>query len=76
MKEALVNHSGDTQELDKIWDGFLLMQTLGYIDLKTWKEFCDQCAGWYVDEETWSVRDERRENALVWDYAQGRKYEA
>lgn len=79
MKETLINQSGDTKEFDKIWDCFYLMQTLGYIDKETWNDFCEQCAGWYVDEENWRVMDGKHQShgvaSLVWDYAQGQKYE-
>ena len=80
MKEALVNYSGDNEELNKIWDALHTMACIGFIDYDTWKKFFDQCHGWYVDEENACVRDEFNTHegvdSIVWEYTSDAEYKA
>lgn len=80
MKETIVNYSGDQKEFDKIWDAFYQMACIGFISQDTWEKFCDQCAGWYVDEENACVRDDRHcpegVDSIVWKYTPDAEYKA
>ena len=80
MKETIVNYSGDQKEFDKIWDAFYQMACIGFISQDTWKKFCDQCMGWYVDEENACVCDERHcpegVDSIVWKYTPDAEYKA
>ena len=80
MKETIVNYSSDQKEFDKIWDAFYQMACIGFIDSDTWQKFFDQCRGWYVDEESACVRDERNApcgiDSIVWQYTPDAEYKA
>ena len=80
MKETIVNYSGNQTEFNKIWDAFYQMACIDFIDSDTWKKFFDQCRGWYVDEESACVRDERNTpngiDAIVWQYTPDAEYKA
>lgn len=68
MKETLINCSGTQDEMDKIWDSFYQMATLGFIDSKAWEKFYNECAGWYITEDQSEVRDSRHEDKVIWTY--------
>lgn len=74
MKETIVNYSSDQEEFNKIWNAFYYMSCLDFISRDTWYKFCDQCAGWYVDEENACVRD--GVDAIVWQYTPDAEYKA
>lgn len=80
MKETIVNYSCDREEFDKIWDSFYQMAFLGFISQDTWRKFCDQCGGWYVDEQSTCVRDDRHQSngvdTVVWAYTPDAEYRA
>lgn len=80
MKETIVNYSGDQKEFDKIWDAFYQMACIGFIDHDTWNIFYDQCAGWYIDEESACVLDGRHchegVDSIVWKYTPDAEYKA
>ncbi len=80
MKETIVNYSGDQEEFDKIWESFRQMAYFGFLSLDTWKEFFEQCGGWYVDEENACVRDEHRcpegVDSVVWKFTPDAEYRA
>ena len=72
MKESIVKFSKDQKEFDEIWYAFYQMARIGFIEHETWEKFCEQCAGWYIDEENACVRDERNchngVDDIVWEY--------
>lgn len=80
MKETIVNYSGDQNEFDKIWDAFYKMACIGFIDCDTWDIFSNQCAGWYIDEESACVLDQRHchngVDSIVWRYTPDAEYKA
>jgi len=76
MKETLVNWSGSTEDLEKIWDTFYAMCTMRFISHDTWKKFYDECAGWYVTEDGAEVRDSERDDKLIWAYTSDAEYRA
>lgn len=80
MKETIVNYSADQKEFDKIWDAYYEMACIGFIGRYTWKEFINQCGGWYVDEDNACVRDERQctegIDSIVWEYTPDAEYRA
>ena len=78
MKETLVNYSQDQKELEKIWDGFYTMTTLGFISRDTWKKFFDECKGWYIweDDKRVCVRDSETGDGIIWEYNPDTEYRA
>lgn len=76
MKETLINYSGEQKELERIWDGFYQMTTLGFISRDAWKKFFEQCKGWYVTEDQSEVRDMENDDALIWRYTSEAMYTA
>ena len=80
MKEALVNYSGNQKEFSKIWNEFYGMLCMGFISLETWIKFYKQCNGWYYDEYSDCIRDERHcqdgIDNIVWDCTSESEYRA
>ena len=80
MKETLVNYSRDQEEFSKIWNGFYQMFCLGFISRGTWIKFAEQCRGWYYDEYSNCIRDERHcqegVGSIVWKYTPDAEYRA
>lgn len=80
MKETLVNCSGDQEEFAEIWNGFHLMAYLRFISWETWFKFVEQCRGWYYDEYSDCIRDERHcqegVDSVVWKYTPDAEYHA
>ena len=80
MKETLVNYSGDQEEFSEIWNWFYQMACLGFISRGTWREFSEQCCGWYYDEYCGCIRDERHcqdgVDSIVWKYTPDAEYRA
>lgn len=76
MKETLVNYSEEAAELEKIWDAFYQMACLGFISQDAWKRFSDEAAGWYYDAASDSIRDDRRDGAVIWTYTPDAEYKA
>ena len=71
MKEALINYSSDSRDLEKIWDGFHMMYLIGFISSDTWTKFFDQCKGWYITSDLKEVRDSENDDKLVWSFSKG-----
>ena len=80
MKETLVNYSGDQDEFSNIWNGFNQMFCLGFISREIWMKFSRQCRGWYYDEYSKCIRDERNcqdgVDSIVWKYTPDAEYRA
>ena len=80
MKETLVNYSRDQEEFSKIWNEFYEMVCLGFISWPTWVKFDEQCRGWYYDEYSKCIRDERHcqdgVDSIVWKYTPDAEYRA
>ena len=80
MKETLVNYSGDQEKFSKIWDMFYYLCCMRFISWETWSKFIEQCRGWYYDEYSNCIRDERQSeegvDSIVWKYTPDAKYHA
>ena len=80
MKETLVNYSGNQEEFSELWNMFYQMTCLGFISWKTWYKFDNQCRGWYYDEYSNCIRDERQckegVDSIVWKYTPDAEYRA
>ena len=80
MKETLVNYSVNQEEFSEIWNGFYRMVCLGFISWSTWNKFAEQCRGWYYDEYSKCIRDERHwqegADSIVWKYTPDAEYHA
>ena len=80
MKETLVNYSVDQEKFSEIWYVFHQMFCLGFISREIWMEFFKQCQGWYYDEYSNCIRDERHcqdgVDSIVWKYTPDAEYRA
>ena len=80
MKETLVNYSGNQEEFSKIWDMFYDLVRMRFISWETWYKFTEQCSGWYYDEYSDCIRDERHcqegVDSIVWTYTPDAQYRA
>jgi hypothetical protein len=80
MKETLVNYSGNREEFSVIWNKFYDLVCLGFISRGTWYKFAKQCSGWYYDEYSDCIRDERNcqdgADCIVWKYTPDAEYHA
>lgn len=70
MIETLVNYSGEQSEMDKIWETFYHMTSLGFLGRNDWIRFYEKCKGWYIAEEGSRifVKDSEKDDSIVYEY--------
>lgn len=73
MKETLVNYcGGDEKEFGRIYQSFLDMALMGFIDDKTWDKFSKQVKGWYIDGDLLMDFNPLGDDIVVYDFDNGR----
>lgn len=80
MADAMIAFGEDGPGMNKVWQTFYHLYTMGFITRDEWTRFYDKCKGWYVTEETEYnfstlspivhkyIRDSERDDEIVYEY--------